>query len=183
MRKTCRVFRWRDASGQALYGLVLIMAGLAVGVAAFFLAVHSVEAARATMSQYVQDALQRVADQAVTLDPVNGQQWTKSTDPQAPAAATFAQDLRAAMAGTPWRHLPVRVRAFQIYTPQDVGEPAPWGYPGATIAAPGYYAEVAFPWKPAAWFPAVTITVPEVMQANSLAQPGAGPPQWNPGRS
>ncbi|MDA8194680.1 MAG: hypothetical protein M0Z53_11895, partial [Thermaerobacter sp.] len=66
---------------------------------------------------------------------------------------------------------------------QDIGQPAPWGSPGTTVSAPGSSAAVQFPWRAVGGFPPVTITVPEEMQANSLAQPGTGPPAWNPGHS
>jgi len=163
------------------YVLLAITTLMTVGLTGYFTALHSVQVARATMSRYVQIALQQVADGAVTVDPTSGSQWTKSTAPPSPAAALFQQDLEATMAGTPWAKIPVSVLALNVYTPANVGQPAPWGYPGTTITAPGYYAEVAFPWRPVAFLPTVTITVPEEMQANSLAQPGTGQPQWNPG--
>jgi hypothetical protein len=166
---------------MAQYVMLAIISLLTMGLTAYLATVHSIQVARATMSRYVQIALQQVADAAVTVDPATGGQWTKTTAATAPAAVLFQQDLRGVMAGTPWAAMPVAVVAFHIYTPQDVGAPAPWGYPGSTISAPGYYAEVTFPWRVTGWLPAVTITVPEVMQANVDAQPGSGPPAWNPG--
>lgn len=168
---------------SAPYVLLLIIGFLGIGLSGYFAAIHSVTLARATMSRYVQIALQQTADAAVTLAPYSGTQWTKSTDANAPAEATFQQDLTAVLAGTPWHRMSIDVTAFHIYTPADIGQPAPWGYPGTAISGPGYYAEVTFPWKAMAFLPAVTITVPEVMQANSLVEPGGVPPTWNPYRA
>lgn len=162
------------------YVLLLIIMFLGIGTTGYFTAIHSVAIARATMSRDLQIALQQTADAAVTLAPTTGSQWTKTTDASSPVEETFQADLSQVLTGTPWKTVSIDVQAFQVYTPADIGQLAPWGYPGTTISGPGYYAEVTFPWKVLSFLPSITITVPEVMQANSLVEPGNVPPVWNP---
>jgi len=172
------------------YMMLLLTMFLGVGLTGFYTAIHSIEIARATMSRYLQIALQQTADASVTLDPTTGVQWTKAVTQASPVSGApgenlpvenvFQQVLATTVTSTPWAHLPVTIQAFDVFTPQDIGNPAPFGYPGTTISGPGYYAEVTFPWKPIPFLPAVTVTVPEVMQANSLVEPGGVPPVWNP---
>lgn len=163
------------------YVMLTITSLLTIGLTGYFTALHSVQVARASMSRYAQIALQQVGDSAVTLDAAQGTQWTKSTGPATGAALAFQQDLQQTLQGTPWTTIPVTLQTFTVYTPQDVGDAAPWGYPGASISAPGYYVDLSFPWKVGWGLPPVTVTVAEVMQANSVAQPGQGAPTWNPG--
>ncbi len=160
--------------------MLMILMFFGIGTTGYFAAIHSVAIARATMSRDMQIALQQTADAAVTLAPTTGIQWTKSTDSATPVETAFQQNLSQVLTATPWASMSIDVKAFQVYTPADIGQPAPWGYPGTTISGPGYYAAVAFPWKVVSFLPSVTITVPEVMQANSLVEPGNVSPTWNP---
>ncbi len=162
------------------YVMLMILMFLGIGTTGYFAAIHSVAIARATMSRDMQIALQQTADTAVTLNPTTGSQWTKTTDPGSSVEDTFQTALSQVLTGTPWASMSIDVKAFQVYTLADIGQPAPWGYPGTTISGPGYYAEVTFPWKVLSFLPSVTVTVPEVMQANSLVEPGNVSPTWNP---
>ncbi len=162
------------------YVMLMILMFLGIGTTGYFAAIHSVAIARATMSRDMQIALQQTADTAVTLNPTTGSQWTKTTDPASPVEDIFQTVLSQVLTGTPWATMSIDVKAFQVYTPADIGQPAPWGYPGTTISGAGYYAEVSFPWKVLSFLPSVTVTVPEVMQANSLVEPGNISPTWNP---
>ena len=163
------------------YVLLVIMLWVGVAFSGVSMALHSAEIARATMSRYMQIALQQTANSAVTLNATNGTQWTKATDAAAPAEDTFQQDLTQTMAGTPWASMSIDITAFHIYTTNDIGSTqVPWGYPGTTITGPSYYAEVQFPWKVVSWLPAETIKVAEVMQANSLMEAGGSNYSWNP---
>lgn len=162
------------------YVMLMILMFLGIGTTGYFTTLHSVAIARATMSRNMQIALQQTADAAVTLNPTTGSQWTKATDSGSRVEKTFQAALSQVLTGTPWTSMSIDVKTFQVYTPADIGQPAPWGYPGTTISGPGYYAEVTFPWKVLSFLPSVTVTVPEVMQANSLVEPGNISPTWNP---
>ena len=141
--------------------------------------IQSVFNARQAMSRYEQIALQQVADSAAVAVPANGVEWTKATTvTSSTASAQFTQVLSSEVANTPWAHLPITVTAFDIFTPQDVGQSAPAGYPNATITAPGYFARVQFPWPlDLLGGGTVTETVAASMQANIFDAPNN---QWNP---
>lgn len=169
---------WRDQGGQSTYVLLppLMLVGTLLALGAT--TIQSVFNARQAMSRYEQIALQQVADSAVVAVPANGVEWTKATTPLSTASAQFTQVLSSEVAKTPWAHLPITVTAFAIFTPQDVGQAAPAGYPTATITAPGYYAQVQFPWKlDLLGGGQVTETVAASMQANIFDAPNN---QWNP---
>lgn len=171
--------RWRkDTRGVALYILLPFLVFAALLLALGGATIQSVRTARSTMSRYVQIALQQTADAAVSVYPTTGGEWTATATASRSAATVFATALRAQFVGTPWAQLPVTVQNFQVFTPQEVGQPAPPGYPNPTITAPGYYVRIRFPWRllvPGA--ATVPIRVAEVMQANSFSAPNRN---WNP---
>ena len=168
----------KDTQGVALYILLpfLIFGAAVISVGGAEL--QSFRTAQATMTRYVQVALQQTADASQTVTPTTGAQWTPQLTPTQSASAAFTQDLANELQGTPWASMAVSVQAFQVLTPQDVGQPAPAGYPGTTVTAPGYYALVTFPWT----FPfpgpgTKTIPVAVVIQANTYSAPNS---TWNP---
>lgn len=171
--------RWlHDTDGVALYVLLpfLIFGSAVMAIGGSEL--QQFRTADATMTRYVQIALQQTADASLTVAPPTGAQWTPQLTPTQTASATFTQDLATQLQGTPWAPLTVTVQAFQVLTPQDVGQPAPAGYPGSTVTAPGYYALVTYPWN----FPfpgpgSRTIPVAVVIQANTYSAPNS---TWNP---
>lgn len=179
LRKPRRRTPWhRDRQGLSLYIFLpfLIFASTLLALAGGEL--QSFRAAHAAMTRYMQIALQQTADATQTVSPGTGAQWTAQATITQTASAIFTQDLTAEFVGTPWAHMAVHLQAFRVLTPHDVGQPAPRGYPGATITAPGYYAVVTFPWQ----FPwpgpgQLTIPVVAVMQANTYSAPNS---TWNP---
>lgn len=178
-RNPCQHLRWlKDSDGVALYVLLpfLIFGStlLALGGAEL----QSFRTAHATMTRYVQIALQQMVDEAQTVTPATGAQWTPQMTPSQTVSATFIQDLAQELQGTPWASMPVHVQVFQVLTPQDVGQPAPAGYPGSTVTAPGYYALVTYPWH----FPfpgpgTKVIPVAVAIQANTYSARNG---TWNP---
>lgn len=169
----------RDTRGVALYILLPV---LSFGALLFTLAgtaVQSVRTAHATMVRYVQIALQQTTDAAQTINLQSGAQWTNNQTATQSAATAFTQDLTAELAGTPWAHVPVTLVTFQVLTPQQVGQPAPAGYPNPTVTAPGYYAVITFPCPlPFPGVGPVTIPVTQSIQANTFSAPNT---TWNPG--
>lgn len=156
--------------------LVILLLSLA------WAAIHDVAVTRATMSRYMQDALQQAGNSAGTILPVpssgSANEWVKTVPTSASSLqAAFTQDLAGVTQGTPFHKLPWTVSTFTLYTQNQVGAPAPWGFPGNTVSSPGVYAVVAFPWN-LPLIGSVTVKAPEWMAANAFTGPDKA---WNGG--
>jgi len=173
---------WSDRSGQGTYLLLIPLMLIILLLSLAWMAIHSVTVARATMSGYMQDALQQAGNSAGTIlvkqPSGSANDWVK-TVPVASASlqAAFTQDLKGVTQGTPFHKLPWTVSTFTLYTQSEVGAPAPWGFPGNTVSSPGVYAVVAFPWN-LPLIGSVTVKAPEWMAANAFTGPDKG---WNGG--
>lgn len=154
------------------YVMLVIMLLMTIGFSGAAAVIHGAQLAQATMRQYVQAALQQVADSGVTISPTDASQYPESQINDLSVSAAFQQDFSAVLAGTPWASRPIAVDAVGVVTPSHVGTVVS-GYPGpgGVPTAPGYYAEVTFPWHVVSWLPAQPITVWVMMQSNVLEEP------------
>lgn len=173
---------WSDRSGQGTYILLIPLMLVILLITLAWTAIHSVTVARATMSGYMQDALQQAGNSAGTIlvkqPSGSANEWVKTVPTAAfSLQAAFTQDLTGVTQGTPFQKLPWTVSAFTLYTQNEVGTAAPWGFPGNTVSSPGVYAVVAFPWN-LPLIGSVTVKVPEWMAANAFTGPDQG---WNGG--
>lgn len=164
---------WHDETGGVgvyFFGILLIWILLVLTVA--MAEVHAVSVARATMSRYVQIALQQTNDLLGVTDAFTGQQGIPAAAANTTVSTLFSQQLRTELTQTRWATATWSVATIDWYTQAAAGQPAPQGVPGGKIPGAGIYVRVNLRWPiPIPGVSPFTIPIPEWMSANVWQQP------------
>lgn len=166
-------FTRNQQGDMGIYVLTSIFIFMLILLSLAFMAIHSVDIAQGTMSEYIHDALQQTNEQLAAVAPTDGSPGVSSST----ATQVFTHNLQSVLAQTAWANDQYTIQEVKIYTEADAGNPGPGG--NGTIPGAGAYADITMPWTiPFPGSPKVTLNIAGWMSANVYIQPTKG---WNGG--